>query len=111
MRLRYTPEAIRDLQETSRYIRDVLRNPTAALHFSQQILRRCAALKDFPEMGASIQALTGHETALCITTCKNHVVLYQIDADTVSLLRVIHARRDYLRVLFGDILLEEPPEP
>ena len=113
MRLQYTPEAIRDLQETSRYIRDVLRNPTAAIHFSRQILRRCAALKDFPEMGASIQALTGHETALRMMTCKSHVVLYQIDADedAVSVLRVIHTRRDYLRVLFGDILIEEPPEP
>lgn len=111
MRLRYTPEAIRDLQETSRYISDVLRNPTAAIHFSRQILRRCAALKDFPEMGASIQALTGHETALRMMTCKSHVVLYQIDVDTVSVLRVIHTRRDYLRVLFGDTLSEEPPEP
>lgn len=111
MRLRYTPEAIRDLQETSRYIRDMLRDPDAAIHLSRQVLRRCAALKDFPEMGASIQALTGHETALRMMTCKSHVVLYQIDADAVSVLRVIHAGRDYLRVLFGDILLEEPPEP
>ena len=111
MRLRYTPEAIRDLQETSRYIRDVLRNPTAAIHLSRQILDRCAALKEFPEMGASIQALTGQETPLRMLTCRSHVVLYQIDADTISILRVIHARQDYLRILFGDTLSEESPEP
>lgn len=104
MKLRYTPEAIRDLREAGRYISDVLNNPIAAAALSKTVLRQCATLKDFPEMGPSVGALTGCETDLRLLVCKNHVAIYRIEADTVSVVRVINARQDYLRVLFGDEL-------
>lgn len=66
MKLRYTPEALRDLQEIKRYIKSEIHNPTAANRITKAILDGCAQLKQFPEMGVSIGAKTGYETDLRI---------------------------------------------
>ena len=42
MKLRYTPEALRDLQEIKRYIKSELHNPTAANRITKAILDGCA---------------------------------------------------------------------
>ena len=59
MKLRYTPEAVSDLQEIKRYIKNTLHNPTAALRISKAILAACSSLKSFPKMGMSIKSKTG----------------------------------------------------
>ena len=41
MKLKYTPEAIRDLQETKTYISKVLHNPKAAERITRSILNLC----------------------------------------------------------------------
>ena len=56
MKLRYTPEAISDLQETKSYISKVLRNPKAAARITNSILKQCEQLKEHPNMGMSISA-------------------------------------------------------
>lgn len=100
MKLRYTPEAIADLQEIKQYMKDALRNSQAADRITKMILDGCAQLKMFPQSGASIKALTGQETDLRMLVCENYIALYRIDADTVSIARIISAKQDYMRVLF-----------
>ena len=103
MKLRYTPEALRDLQEMKQYIKSVLHNPTAANRITKAILDGCTQLKQFPEMGASIQAKTGYQTDLRMLVVENYIALYRIETEIVSVGRVINARQDYIRILFGDV--------
>ena len=122
MKLRYTPEAISDLQSIKQYIKSTLRNPTAATRITKMILDNCASLKSFPESGSSISALTGYETDIRMLICENYIVDYKnnavyhfqytfyftaevsvarsIDDDMVSVARIIHAKQDYMRILF-----------
>jgi len=100
MKLRYTPEAISDLQSIKQYIKSTLRNPTAAARIAKMILDCCSALKSFPESGTSISALTGYETDIRMLVCENYIALYRIDDDTVSVARIIHVKQDYMRILF-----------
>ncbi len=110
MKLKYTPEAISDLQEIKHYIKTTLHNPAAANRISKGILDACAALKTFPEMGVSLEAKTGLETNLRMLVYENQLAVYRVDADTVSVARIINGRQDYIRILFGDMTEESPLE-
>ena len=104
MKLRYTPQAIADIQGIKDYIGDVLHNPVAAGRIAHSILDRCASLKEFPQIGVSLAAKTGFETDLRMFVCGQYIALYRIDqdVDTVSVARIIHARQDYVRILLGE---------
>ena len=89
MKLRYTPEALCDLQEIKRYIKSELHNPTAASRITKAILDGCAQLKQFPEMGVSIGAKTGYETDLRMLVVESYIALYRIETENVSVGRII----------------------
>lgn len=105
MKLRYTPEAISDLQAIRRYIKNTLHNPTAALRISKAILAACSSLKSFPKMGMSIESKTGFETDLRMLICESWVAVYRIEDESgmISVARIMDARQDYMCVLFGEM--------
>lgn len=105
MKLRYTPEAISDLQAIRRYIKNTLHNPTAALRISKAILAACSSLKSFPKMGMSIENKTGFETDLRMLICESWVAVYRIEDESgmISVARIMDARQDYMRILFGEM--------
>lgn len=103
MRLRYTPEALRDLRETKEDLETVLRNPTAAVRITKKILEGCGQLKQFPRMGRPISEEDGRDTGLRLLVVEHYVALYRIDGEFVSVARILHAKQDYLRILFGDL--------
>ena len=102
MNIRYTPEALRDLLEMKEYIRVTLQNPKAADRITKEILDSCGQLKQFPEMGMSLDARTGANTGLRCLRCGKRIAFYRIDGDTVSVARILDGRQDYLRIQFGD---------
>lgn len=100
MMLRYTPEAIRDLQETRYYISKVLQNPKVAARIAKNILDSCGNLKQHPMLGATLEGKTGKASNLRYLVCENHITFYRIDDDMVSIARILDERQDYLRILF-----------
>lgn len=103
MKLRYTPQAVRDLQEIKRYLNNEMHHSTAANRITKTILDSCARLKQFPEMGPSIAAKTGYETDLRMLVVESYLALYRIEAEAVSVGRIINVRQDYIRILFGNV--------
>ena len=102
MTIRYTPEAVRDLQELRQYISKVLNNPKAATRISKGILDSCARLKQYPHLGMSLEAKIGISTDLRYLICEKHIAFYRIDDNVISVARIIDGRQDYLRILFGN---------
>lgn len=100
MKLKYTPEAIRDLQGTKDYIANVLHNPKAANRISKQILDACGNLKSHPYFGVSLRAKADVNTDLRYLVCENHLIFYRVEGDWVLVARILDGRTDYLRVLF-----------
>ena len=103
MKLKYTPEAIRDLQSISNYISEVLFNPAAASRIKKRILKACVSLKQQPMMGGPVKAKTGYETDLRFLVCEKHLIFYRPEEEEISVSRIIDGRMDYISILFGDI--------
>ena len=97
-----SPEAARDLSQIKQYISIELKNRGAANRIVGTILKELRALERYPLQGPSIEALTGFQTDLRLLLCGKHIALYKIENETVFVARIIDARQDYLRVLFGE---------
>ena len=102
MTVRYTPEAVRDLQEMRQYISKTLCNPKAAARISKMILDTCSKLKQHPQMGAALEAKIGKTTDLRYLICEKHIAFYRIDGEAISVARIIDGRQDYLHILFNE---------
>ena len=100
MKLKYTPEAIADLQNTKAHISDVLHNPKAAKRISKQILDMCGSLKEPPNLGISLKAKMDVDTDLKYLICENHLAFCRIEDDWVMVVRILDGRTDYMRMLF-----------
>ncbi|SHK01594.1 type II toxin-antitoxin system RelE/ParE family toxin [Desulforamulus aeronauticus] len=103
MKIRYTPKALKDLQEMSDYISNVLYNPQAAASIKKSILDTCGHLKVQPFLGVSVQEKTGYETDLRFLVCEKHLAFYRVENDYISIARIINGKQDYLRILFEDV--------
>ena len=64
-------------------------------------------LKRFPKSGSALSDITAHETDLRMLVCENYIVLYRIDAELISIARIINAKQDYVRFLLKDADLED----
>lgn len=100
MKLKYTPEAIADLQKTQSYISNVLHNPKAAKKITKKILDLCGSLKGHPNPGMSLSAKTGAETDLKYLVCENHLAFYGVAGEWILVVRILDGRTDYMRVIF-----------
>ncbi len=98
MKLRYTPQAILDLQEIHDYIREQLLNPEAAQHIVASIARDAARLKDNPALGFDLGGKTGREIRGRGLVSGKYLLIYDVD-DCISILRVLDTRVDYLRMI------------
>ena len=86
MTVRYTPEAIHDLQALRDYIGKILGNPKAASRIAKLILDTCGQLKNHPQLGASVEAKTGHSTDLRFVICEKWLAFYRIDENIISVM-------------------------
>ena len=101
-KIRITPEAARDLQAVQSYIAQDLGNPAAAKRTVKIILQHLRVLERFANAGFSVAAKTGADTDLRILVCGSYLAPYRVEGKTVSIARILHAKQDYLLVLFGE---------
>lgn len=101
--LRYSPEALNDLDEIWTYIFEELQNPTAAQKTVDGILDTTEMLKEFPEMGPELSSVTDVESGYRVLVCGNYLAFYRVTGAEVSIDRILYGRRDYLRILLGKL--------
>lgn len=111
MKLRVSPQAVKDIAGIRKYICEELYAPTAAKRNSEKIVRSYKSLKDAPYMGASLDSVIEIKTDYRFLVCENYLIFYKVDESFVSVYRIINGRRDYCRQLFNisykDISQEE----
>jgi addiction module RelE/StbE family toxin len=89
MELFWTPEAIQDRDEIYDYIE--ADNPVAALALDELFEEKAGRLLDHPGMGRP-----GHEAGTReLVAHKNYILVYDVTADMVRVLRVLHAARQW----------------
>ena len=101
-KIRITPEASQDLRSIQGYIAEELGNPAAAKRTVKSILQHLRVLERFANAGFSVAAKTGADTDLRILVCGSYLAPYRVEGKTVSVARILHAKRDYLLALFGE---------
>lgn len=106
--IRYSKEALRDLDYIWDHIAHELQNPSAAKHTVDKIIDAVSRLEDFPEMGSPLSAVTVESGDYRFLVSGNYMIFYRPHGSDVYVDRVLYGRRDYLRILFGDISSEEP---
>lgn len=101
--IKFSPAAVKDLQETKTYIVEELCNEQAALGVMARILKCIHQLEAFPLSGAPLSGVVGFDTDYRFLVCGNYTVFYRFENHTVFITRVLYGRRDFIRILFGDL--------
>lgn len=109
-KLHYTHEAQRDLDEIWDYIVSDLSTPTAAERTVNRIMDAIDQLADFADMGTPLHFVVDVESDYRFLVCVNYLAFYRIEGNEVYIDRVLYGRRDYLRILFWDVLEGETTE-
>jgi toxin ParE1/3/4 len=95
--IRYTADAVRDLEEIYRYIAED--NIDAAIEHRQRLKRRCLGLIDHPRIGRKREEI---KPGLRSVTEGDYVLLYRIAEDEVVISRVIHGKQDLRKLSFPE---------
>lgn len=100
--IKFSPEAIADLQQTKAYIAEELCNEQAAVSTVAKITKRIRMLADFPESGAPLSSVIDIETDYRFLVCGNYTAFYRFENNIVFIVRVLYGRRNYIQILFGE---------
>ena len=103
--VKFSPEAVKDLQEIQSYIANELCSQQAADRTVSKILGRIRRLSSFPEIGTPLSAIFSFDTNYRYLVCGHYTAFYRVEQDAVYIVRILYGRRDFMRILFG-----EPPE-
>jgi len=103
VKLRISPEAQSDLHGLKEYITTELENPTAAVKIVAKIMKAIRGLTDFPASGVPLSSIVDIPNDYRFLVCGNYLVFYRYKDGNISIMRVIYDRRDYIKILFGDI--------
>ncbi|MGM9551214.1 MAG: type II toxin-antitoxin system RelE/ParE family toxin [Clostridia bacterium] len=107
MKIRVTQAALNDLKEIKAYIENDLSNPIAANNVIKRIINDYSRLEFSPNMGPSLSSKVPFETDYRFIVSGNYLVFYKTDEQYVSIYRVLYGRRDYLKIIFDDMKLNE----
>lgn len=100
-KIQYSPQAVEDLQQIQSYITSELCNAKAANSTIAKILRQVNTLQQFPMAGPALSSIVNFETDYRFLVCGSYTAFYRVEDQYVKIVRVLYARRDFMRILFG----------
>ena len=101
----YSESAEKDLQSAAAYIAGNLGNEIAAANLLDAADRAVLSLSDFPERNPLVRHKQLASKGVRMQRINNYLAFYVIDSETktVSILRIIHSRRDWASIMKNDI--------
>ena len=100
-KINYSPLALKDLDEIWDYISNELLNPAAANDTINGILDNVEKIKEQPESGSPLyfgDIFSGYRFVIF----KNYLAFYRISGTEIYIDRVLYAKRDFMKILFGN---------
>ena len=101
--IKFSPEAIEDLKQTKKYIAEELYSKQAAENTIAKIFKNIRLLSDFPASGSPLSSIVNIETDYRFLVCGNYTAFYRYEQNTIFVSRVLYGRRDFMRILFGEL--------
>ena len=105
--LHLSEEAQNDLLEIKAYIEEDLLNPSAALATVSRITNSLRILQNHAQAGALLSSIADIESDYRFIVSGNYISFYRAYGREVYIDRILYARRDYMRILFGDSTTDE----
>ena len=105
--LHLSEEAQNDLIEIKTYIEEELLNPSAAMATVSRITKSLRILQTHAQIGTPLSAKMDTESDYRFIVSGNYISFYRVYGSEVYIDRILYARRDYMRVLFGDSTTDE----
>lgn len=102
-KLFYSPLALQDVDGIRNYINEELNNPIAAASTINHILDNLDRLREFPEIGSPLSSIVMIETDYRFIVCGSYLSFYRCRGGDIYIDRVLYGRRDYLKILFGEL--------
>ena len=99
--IKFSPEAIKDLQQIKAYITNELLSEQAANNTINKIMKNIRMLESFPNSAPALSEIVSFETDYRYLVCGNYTAFYRVQSGTVNIVRVLYGRRDFMRILFG----------
>ena len=97
--LRYSREALNDLDEIWNYIAVELANPDAADNTVNGIMDEVERLAEYPLSGTPLNTLLDIESDYRFVIYRYYLAFYHLDGNAVHVDRVLHELRDCVRAL------------
>ncbi|EID85993.1 addiction module toxin, RelE/StbE family [Treponema sp. JC4] len=99
--IEYLSDALEDLKEITSYITNNLQNPSAAKKNYMEIIAEIESLSDFPYSAPIYYPLRPLKKEYRKLLVNNYLIFYWVceKAKTVTIARIIYARRNISRIL------------
>ncbi|MCL6480040.1 MAG: type II toxin-antitoxin system RelE/ParE family toxin [Peptococcaceae bacterium] len=106
-KLKISPDAKNDLAEIKSCISQELCNPQAAVNLVSKITKKIRGLSEHPGIGAPLSSVVDIQTDYRFLVCANYLIFYRCEDGIVFVSRILYGRRNYMRMLFGDLPEDE----
>ena len=103
MELVWSPAAVDDLDAAVDCIESELASPMAARRLVDSVIEKAQLFADVPGAGTVLRTLNGIDTGYRYMLSGNWMVFLESDNGRALVVRVLYAKSDYMRTLFGEI--------
>ena len=74
---------------------------------ASKITRKIRGLSEHPGISASLSSIMDIQTDYRFLVCTNYLILYRYEDEIVFVSRILYGKRDYMHILFGNLLEDE----
>lgn len=106
MNIRISPEAANDLEALYLYLSEKF-GVSVAKKKLNDIVEDFSRLSEYPNIDTKVFERLDIVTDYKCFYTNNNYVFYRVNEDTISIIRVLDHRRDFMRVLFGVKMTED----
>ena len=103
MHIVFSPEALNDIEQIKDYLIDQFGDKTATKNI-KRVIKEIKTLESFPLKGSGVWERYGIDSEYRYIYANKNYVFYRVDEYTVKVIRILDARRDFLTILFGNII-------
>jgi len=100
-KLHYSRLALNDLEEIQNYILADSCSLYIAENEINNILDAVQKLETFSEIGIMLDELVPFKSDYRVLAAKKYLIFYRISENNIYIDRILHSRRNYMRILFG----------
>lgn len=106
-KLRFTPEAIRDMEAVEEDVLAVSGRQDTADRYVDDFLDKIKAKKRFPQSGIPVIYNDELFTGFYFVHFKKYNAFYRIQGEFIEVIRILQAKSDYMAILFGEVSIDE----